>query len=290
MLPGSHTGIFLALNTSGGSPADLVYAIIDFMFPESKPEVIRDSVTFNKEDFRSIEGFYRSDRYPHSDITKIIALGNTVKLNYDNGKLVSYAMGKSTTLIRTGDNSFHEKNGSDILTFRLGKNNKAEYLILDSMPYFALEKVPAMDTPPVQYGILILCLTLFLITVIYWPLAWLIRRGYLKSPTDEKILPLKIKIPAWLSSLLFLAFLIWFGLSLADPLEIVYAVPFSLKAGLLLPVVNVILILTTIYYNRPVWKNIKFQFITKIHYSMLTFSLILFEWELYHWNLLGWNY
>jgi hypothetical protein len=289
LLPDQNTGIFLSLNTSGGSPSDLAFAIIDHYFPAGKKNEM-DTIPLSKEDFRQFGGYYRSVRYPKSDISKLIALSNIGEVKYEKGELVTHMMNTATSWLRTGDLTFKEKNGKDKLEFRKNAKGRIEYMFLNSLPFTAIEKVPAIDSPSIQIGLFIITVITLLFTILYWPVAWMIRKKYIKDLGDGSILRFKTKITLWASCFIFLFYLLWLTSILSDSLRIVYGIPLSLKIAQALPVINFVLIFVAVYFNSGIWKNQNYSLLSKVHYSWVTLTLILLEWQLFHWNLLGWKF
>jgi hypothetical protein len=289
LLPGQNTGIFISLNTSGGSPSDLAFAFIDHFFPATGNYSL-DTIPLSKQDFRQFEGYYRSVRFPHSDLTRLVAIMNTGQVKYENGCLVTVMMSKKTSWLRTGELSFIEQNGKDKLEFRKNDKGNIKFMFLNSLPFSGIEKVPVTESPAFQLGIIIITFLVFLFTILYWPVAWAIRKKYLQNQTDLSVLQFGMKLILWISCFIVFVYLLCLMTIISDPVGIVFGIPGSLKIIQAMPVINLILIIGTLYYNIGVWKNKDYFFVSKIHYSLVTISLIIFEVQLYQWNLLGWNF
>jgi CubicO group peptidase (beta-lactamase class C family) len=289
LLPDEKTGIFISLNTAGGSPSDLALAFIDHFFPGDKKNG-SDTLLITMDDAGQFKGYFRSARYPHHDLTRLIGIMNPCKVTFEGGCLVTNANGEKTSWLKSGELSFFEKGGKDKLEFRKDEKGKIKFMFVNSMPYSAFEKIPASESPVLQLGLLILVILIFLFTIMYWPLAWLIRKKYLRDRVDESVLPFNLKCWVWISCAILVSYPACLMIILSDPVGIVFGIPWSLKIVQALPVVNLLIAGMVIYLNIGLWRSSKYPMISKLHYSVVALSLVIFEMQLFQWNLLGWNY
>jgi hypothetical protein len=158
------------------------------------------------------------------------------------------------------------------------------------LPIFALEKVSGFDEASNHNRIFLLVAGVSILTILYWPWAYVIRRNYQRKQSGTLALPWSGKMIAWINYFFLFVFLIGLALSLSDPFEIVYGVPASLKVLLILPF---FVILTTvamcIFFFRS-FANNRYSVMSRFYYAILCVVSLLALWQLNYWNLIGFNY
>jgi hypothetical protein len=149
-----------------------------------------------------------------------------------------------------------------------------------------MEKVPPIDNPKLHMTLLVLSLSIIGITLLWWPIVYLIRREH--KPAGGRQLSFFHKLIPYLAGLLLIVFLV--SLAAGDPMGIVYGISPFIKTILVLPLIAGVFSLATLILAFRVLPHRQYAWPGKVHYLLLTLALLTLLWQLYHWNMLGFNY
>lgn len=291
LLPDQETGIFFSVNTDkgGGIYMKLLEEFMDRFYPEqsSLPAPIKVS----KKWLLQFAGEYEVNRYPHDDLTKISALMSrgqiaaidSTRLRITFGEDVSYYVPIDST-------TFREEFSSEKLAFEKDKEGKVIHAYLGGLPIMALDKKHGLALASNQTMIFVGVIITALLTVIYWPLAYFIRRKYSRKTGLYLQLSFPEKSIAWFNYLFILIFVIGLMMSLSDPLTIVYGVPSSLKVLLVFPIFAIITTLGMLVFFVRSLGNSRYSVMSRLCYLLLCVISVIALWQLSYWNLLGFNY
>lgn len=287
-MPEEKTGIFVSFNSAGGGGtySMILSEFMDEFYPVELEEETDYKMT--EEELSRFEGEYRSIRYPHSRMTKVMALeGHTEVSATEDGKL-KIKNSETSCYLPEGPLTFRHEKKSKIIEFRENKEGKITHLFKEQTPIVAFEKVPYSGRTGFQKNILILTLFIYILTILYWPVAYFVRREYNQPVSNH--LPFRYKFTGWLASFLFTAFFVVFSAVMSDPNQIVFGVPFPLKIALSFSLVGTILTALVVFFNYKIWESNKYGWWGKIHYTVLMLSLLVTVWQLSYWNLIGFQY
>jgi CubicO group peptidase (beta-lactamase class C family) len=291
LLPDEQTGIFLSFNTDagGGVYMKVLESFMDEYFPEKNHLAPPMKVT--KSWLQQFAGEYMGNRYPYKDLVKISSLFGRIHINVvDSTKIRVVSDNDNTVYVPIDSTTFREENSSETLAFSKNEEGKVDHAFIGGLPIFALDKVYGVDLASNQNNIFLLVFITAILTVIYWPLAYFIRRKYQSRIGDTLSLSLGEKTVAWINYLFLLLFFTGLMIVLSDPLEIVYGVPTSLKVLLLLPIITIGTTIIMIFVFIRVVRNNRYGFINKLCYGLLCVISILALWQLNYWNFIGYNY
>lgn len=291
LLPDHQTGIFFSVNTDkgGGAYMKILEEFMDHYFPETGP--LKTPIKVKKEWLQQFAGEYEINRYPHDDITKISALSGRAQITVEDSTKLKFTLGTDVIkLVPIDSTTFREEFSSDVVAFEKDKDGNVIHAYLGGLPILAGDKMSGLDTSSNQVLIMVVVLITALLTVLYWPLAYFIRRNYHANARSKSKLPLSGKLIAWTNYFLFFLFVLIFVLSLSDPLEIVYGVPGSIKFALILPFVMIITTLLMFVFVVRNITNHRYSFMSRFIYLVLSLISVVALWQLNYWNLLGFNY
>ncbi|HKL37401.1 MAG TPA: hypothetical protein VJ876_00810, partial [Bacteroidales bacterium] len=133
-----------------------------------------------------------------------------------------------------------------------------------------------------------LSILVLIITLLYWPLAYFIRKEY-HQPL-EKHLSGGVKFVGWLAAVVFLIFVLALNALMNDPNQIVFGLSPAIRFIFVLPIIGAVLTLVVLYMNYRVWQRRVYNLSGKIHYTLLSLSLLASLWQLNHWNMLGFHF
>jgi CubicO group peptidase (beta-lactamase class C family) len=285
--PDLNMGLFISFNSAGGGGTygDVLNEFTDHFYPENMEE---PAYSIAKEELEKFAGDYRANRYPHTRFTKIsVLMGHTNVSVTKDGKL--RVKGQEVNYyIPIAPLTFRHQENSNTIVFKEDQEGNITHMFQDLSPIMAYEKVATLESTQFHQTIFSISLIVFLITIIYWPLAYFIRREYRQSIGTH--LPLGIKLSGWLSSFLLVLSLILVTIATSNPYEIVFGVPGSLKVALVLPYVAIIITLFVLYNAYKVWLFEKYNWSGRIHYTLLVVALLITFWQLNFWNLIGFQY
>jgi len=291
LLPEHNTGIFFSVNTDkgGGIYMKLLEEFMDRYYPERQP--LASPIKVTKKWLQQFAGEYEVNRYPHDDLTKISALMSRVQVSVSDSTRLRVSLGDEVTFyVPIDSTTFREEFSSETVAFEKDKDGKVIHAYLGGMPIMALDKMNGIALASNQTLIFFAVIITAVLTIIYWPLAYFIRRKYSRKSGNNLSLPFIQKSLAWLNYFFILVFFIGLMMSLSDPLEIVYGVPTSLKILLVLPILTLISTLgMLIFFIRSLTKS-RYSKWSRLCYALLCLISILGLWQLSYWNLLGFNY
>lgn len=291
LMPDHQTGIFFSVNTDTGAPIymKLLEAFMDHYFPETQPLPIPMKVT--RDWLQKFAGEYEINRYPHDDLTKISALMSRLTVSVQDSSKLRLTLGEEVSLyVPIDSTTFREETTSETLAFERDKEGRVIHVYLGGLPILAGDKKAGLDTSYSQTMILVFILVTALLTILYWPLAYLLRRKYQRRTNTKNPFPFTGKSIAWLNYFLLLVFLLGFMVALSDPLEIVYGVPGALKFVLVIPF---LMMITTVFMVVFLIRNVtnsRYSVWGRMGYAVLCLTSLVALWQLNYWNLIGFNY
>ncbi|MCP4258964.1 MAG: serine hydrolase [Planctomycetes bacterium] len=292
LLPEHKVGLFVSYNSkNGGVAVDKVYkAFMDRYYPAGEIRTLEPTENARNQLCR-FEGSYRANRYAHRRLTKLSSAFGMVKVILtEEGTLKTITPWETTRWIETAPLTFREEDGLETLAFREDEKGRITHMFLGDLPIIAFERLGLTELPAVHRGLGVVAVILFLITVVFWPVASLIRRKYGVTLDPKMCVPAPARMLIWSTCLLFVVFAIGLANVLSDPNEIAYGVPLGLKVLLVLPILAAILTLGALVYTVVIWRLRKGCTWRRIYYTVITFMCIAVLWQLNYWNLLGFRY
>ncbi|MFN8241618.1 MAG: serine hydrolase domain-containing protein [Bacteroidales bacterium] len=287
LLPEKNLGLFVSFNSQSADYAELFGLFLDHFYP-LKP--LTEKIKLSGENAERLTGVFRFNRYPHSDLMRLISMQGNIKISFDTTGCLLTRSADLQKWYPVNDSTFIRDDASDYIVF--GKLEKGKYtrLFLGSLAVMPLERVPVKDTAGFNLMIMLIYMFVFLFTLLYWPLSHLARRNYIQREGTGENLTKGMKWSAWASALLVYIFFIGIIASLGNPMNIVYGVPSLMKAMLFIPLFLCALIVLLIYNAIRLIATGNFKNSGKFHYLLIIVSHLLFLWQLNNWNLLGFKY
>jgi CubicO group peptidase (beta-lactamase class C family) len=305
LLPERSLGLFVSYNSPSGDSEeqagrDLLQAFMDHYYSNAASAGKLKSISGSGENLSRFAGSYRPDRSAFTTFEKAGTLFSQIKiLNGPNETLAIARPGQAAKqwievepLVFWPADGIGAQAPSERLVF--GKDGKGEinYLFFENNPTTAYEKVVWYEEAGYSFGILAVCILLFLSTLI-WPLRSISNRCLSKqemSVNTERM----ARAARWLAggagmlNLLFLIGLLSIAsASLID--EIIYSTPASFLAVLTIPLITAILTPACTAFCAWAWKNGYWNLTGRIHYTSVVLALLTFIWWLNNWNLLGYK-
>ncbi|MFH5884119.1 serine hydrolase domain-containing protein [Halalkalibaculum sp. DA3122] len=291
LFPDYDIGFFISFNSAGGAQATqhVLEAFVDRYFPDQASPP--DTMSTDQPYLQQFAGEYRSNRYSHERLTKIISLMNPVTVQVTGDRTLNVTRdGQTQEWIPTESLQFRNTENRHPLIFRQNSDGEITHLFFNDMPFIAFEKIPFISSRTLHFTLLGITFATLLLTLLYWPAAYLVRRPYRPTLITTSPLPLYIKIIAWLNSLLLLVFYIGLGTSLTGPESIVYGLSSAITFWLIFPLISVMLTITLWYLTFRAWENSLSGFWSRLCLAIISIVFTANLWQLYHWNWLGFHY
>ena len=293
LFPEYDLGLFISFNTQqgGGEAGEILRDFVDRYFPEG--DLPADTVAKSRGELERFSGSYRSNRYPHERFTYVVALMSGFEVSMTRGGMLrTMEDGKARFWFPVDSLTFRHTNSSDRMVFKENRAGDITHLFKKEVPIIAFEKVPFISSQKLHFTLFGVTAGAFSATLLYWPLAFFIRRKYRPGPAARPPLEISTKAIAWLNALVMLAFFIWLAVLLSDQTgeAVVYGVAGSLKAALVLPLVSIGLTVLLVHRTIAIWAENESGIWSRIWYTLFCLLSVTLLWQLYYWNLLGFQY
>jgi CubicO group peptidase (beta-lactamase class C family) len=225
LMPDAHVGLFISYNSagsrSGGGRTEVIRAFLNRYFPEPVTASPAIDLKTAQADGRAATGLYTGSRRADSTLLKVAAvLGQTSVSTDQNGVLtiegVQSPRGGLKQWREIGPLVYREIDGADVIAFRRNANG----VVTDMLPASPIQigqRVTGVANKKVLLPALGVSLGLVVLTVLFWPVAALVRRRYsrpLFSNTLDRVLYVFTRLLCLLQVLFLL--LIVLPLSMAD--------------------------------------------------------------------------
>jgi hypothetical protein len=288
LLPEHDLGFFVSFNSGGGGEASgRVYReFMNHYFPAGEAPVLKPAADAVARLAR-FAGIYRPARYSHSDFTKVAAAVQVLRLVVTPEGELKTLGGEATRWIETAPLAFREKHGLRTLAFREDARGRITHLFIGDLPVIAFERVGPADLPPVQLSLLVVSLGVFLITIVFWPVAARARKHYYITLPEGARVPRPARLIACLASLGFVVFTACFMVALGDPMQVVFGVPVMLRVGAVFGLAAALLAVGVLGATCWIWRRRRGSVWGRVGYTIVTLALIAAIWQAWHWNLLG---
>lgn len=292
LFPDHNMGLFFSFNSAngGGVKSEVLRDFVDHYFPEETLQA--DTLEVSNKYLQRFAGEYRPNRYPHERLTYVMALlsSNSVVLT-NEGTLRTMEDGKANFWFPVDSLTFSNTRDSRSIVFDENKKGEINRLYMSGLPIIAFEKVPFISSQNLHFPLLGGAILCFLLTLIYWPVAYLVRRKYKPDYIAEYPLSKGIKSAAWLNAIIMVAFFVGLFFTIGSNGEaIVFGISQTIKLLLLLPLISLVLTLILFFNTFTIWRREESGIWSRLWYSLITIFSTTLIWQLWFWNLLGLNY
>lgn len=293
LFPEHDLGFFISFNSAGGGGTygDVLSDFVDHYFPEE--DLTADTLQISKEELNRFAGNYRANRYPHERFTYVMALLGSRSLNMtDEGTLKTMDGGEANFWFPVDSLTFRNTENSNVIAFEENENGKITHMFRSDLPIMAFEKVSFISSQKLHFTLIGLAGGAFLLTLIYWPLAFGIRRKYRPGMATKSPISFSKKATAWCNALLIISFFVWISVLMSSGgVEVIgYGITASLKAAFALPLFSLVLTVAMGYYTFKLWQQKESGIWSRVWYSLLFVFSVTMLWQLNYWNMLGFQF
>jgi CubicO group peptidase (beta-lactamase class C family) len=225
LMPDAHVGLFISYNSAGSRPGggrtEVIRALLNRYFPEPVTATPAIDLRTAQADGRAVSGLYTGSRRGESTLLKVAAvLGQTSVSSDQNGVLtiegVQGPRGGLKQWREIGPLVYREVDGADVIAFRRNANGVVTDL-LPAAPIQMAQRVTGLASKKLLLPVLGVSLGLVVLTLLFWPVAVLVRRRYgrpLFTSTLDRVLYVLTRLVCLLQVVFLL--LIVFPLTMAD--------------------------------------------------------------------------
>lgn len=282
--PERDIGLFASFNTVGANYMRFLEAFVDWRFPRDEhPAAVPLS------GLGRFAGSYRPTRYPHRTIAKVAGLMATFDVVVEDDHLVTMVPEKREW-VPIEPLVFRERGTSATMAFRETDDGRISHLFWSDLPVVAFEPVPRTERPAVVFGVFGAGLFVAIVTVLFWPVAALVRWHYDVSLDKERRIPLFARWSAWLGALALAAFTVGISIAFSDAMDVVYGMSPAAQALFWLPLFAILVVTFAVVGLLQAWRRGRGSLPGRLAYAFVVITLVLFIWQLGVWNLIGFNY
>jgi len=293
IVPEKNLGLFVSFNSVGGSwPVydNFIKAFLNHYYPAPELADINPPRDFKKRAGR-FTGSYGVTRVVETTYEKLMALMMVAKVEAteDSTLLITMPMGLgSKQWVEVEPLVFREVGGQDTIVFRENSKGRISNVFFSQIPILAGVKLAWYKTPGFHYGLVAICMILFLSTL-SWPVSAL-SKLLCRSKKEIPGAPWLVRLIAGGMSMGYMFFLIGMFSTASDPMEFMFGVPSALKFLLILPILSAFLTIGALFFVYVGWKNKYWTFCGCLHYTLVVLASLFFLWFLAYWNLLGFHF
>lgn len=295
LLPEQNVGFFASLNAAlnlfaGEEPrAELLGQFLDHYYPVQEQPISPQA----SPNLPRVSGSYRWNRYTRTTIEKglnpIGMLQFHVIANDDDTLTVKSVVPlvKAARYTEVEPLLFQKVDGTSYIAFREDEGGRITQMFgtLGEEPA-TFEKVAWYETDRFQLNLIVFLVLAFL-SVLAWPVMYLIRRFRRRLAQDPRRARVARRLAAVLS-ILNLVFMVGFAAALMQGLTgaLPYPPPWFV-ALLVIPIFTAVLSLVLFVLAALAWKDGYWSVVGRLHYSLVVMAALVFVWFTNYWNLLG---
>ena len=290
IVPEAQVGIFASYVGDGGGPAreGLMRAFFDRYFPAK----VAAAPAAPPADFTTMAqkyvGDYRFARHSSTKFEKALLIAEPpiqVSLLAKDKRLLVTGLGeKPAQFAPVGNGVFEQVEGHRRITFYGDSMGAARHMAVEDLPFMGTERVPFMERPSLWYTVLGLSTLIFLAALIT---AFYRRKVNKELPLEQKrVHRLALLTAAWF----FLTFIVMAIVLTVNADTLFSAIPGSLRAALVMPIVFVVLTLLLLAALVQSWRNGFWSTGRRVRFTVLVLAAVAVCLFFNQWNLLGWRF
>lgn len=290
LIPAENTGYFYSFNTeSGAMPSSKVSELLfDRFFPDEQP--LKPAISLDEGWLKQFEGSYRFNRFPHSELFKMIALMNTASIKAEDGRLGLTMMGETIWGVPVDSLTFRKEDSNELMVFTLDGNGRVENLYLGGLSIMALNKNTGIWNPQLHLAVLVLLLFVVFYVLIYWPWLFIVRRRFVPLRPTAANLPLLAKLLAAITAGCYLLFFVLLLAGSPPGADLVFGVPDMVKAALFFPLLAIPFTLGVAWQSISLIQAKHIRLRSRLFYWFILIVFLVAIWLFNFWKLLGWHY
>ncbi len=178
-----NLGFFVSYNSPGKSQSsprgDLWQSFLNRYFPYTPPA--GQPMAHAQQDAREVAGDYISSRRSEGTVISFLELASQAKVSANQDGTVSINLAHSMSgqpkhFQEIGPLLFREAGGQDLFGFT--RDRSGRLVMAMDFPFFVFQQTPLSSGMALNQTVLVYCLLVFILIVLFWPIAAMIRRHY----------------------------------------------------------------------------------------------------------------
>ncbi|MGH9901573.1 MAG: serine hydrolase domain-containing protein, partial [Pyrinomonadaceae bacterium] len=184
LIPDAGVGFFISYNSTGRgdtSPRTMLWeAFLDRYFPHTSPP--EPALGSAKEDARAVSGAYLLSLRFESSFFKAFSLIGEFTVSPAEEGMIEVAQltgpnGRPRRWREVAPMTFRDVNGQGTLIFKPDRNGRMQ-MIASVFPFYAFQRAGLWEDKRILLPVVGISLLIMLLTLVLWPVAWLVRRHY----------------------------------------------------------------------------------------------------------------
>jgi CubicO group peptidase (beta-lactamase class C family) len=295
LIPDANVGFFVSYNSAGkgeNRPREaLFHAFLDRYFPYQVPN--EPALATAKADAEKVTGRYLTSRRADTTLFWVLnALGQTKVTANPDGTISASGMndlnGQPEKFREVAPMIFREVDGQDMLGFKHDQDSGRDIMAID-FPFMVFEKDHFYESSSLNNFIIITSLSVFVLTLVFWPVGALIRRHYgrkLEITARERRTRLLVRIVCVLDLAMVAGFLVFFSFAMKDIGMMSPAYNGWLRLFQFFGWLGVIGTVIALYNALRSWTAPGRWLWSKVGDAVIALACVGFAWYALFWNLL----
>lgn len=202
LMQDANLGFFVSYNSQGkaeSSPrSDLWDRFLDRYFPYTPPA--GETVANAKDDAKAVSKSYISSRRTEGTVLSFLDLASQAKVSPNADGTISINLARSLNgqpkhFREIGKLLYREVDGQDLFAF--DRDSSGRLVMAMDFPFMIFQQTPLSESIPLNLTILIYALLMFILIVLLWPIAAVVRRHYdrpLAMPPEDRRWRLLVRV------------------------------------------------------------------------------------------------
>ncbi len=297
LVPDAQVGFFVSYNSLGKGEVRareaVWHAFLDRYFPYQVPD--KPTPSSAAQDAQTVSGHYIVSRRGGESILNALTVAGETKISpNDDGTISSPDLkdmnGEPKKFKAIGSMMFRDVNDQDLLGFKRDRDGNLVAVI--DFPFMVFQKAKWYENSALHLPMLIGALTIFVLTLVLWPVTALMRRHYGKPLTlnpQQRRLRLVSRLTCVFYIILFAGYLGFFMLAEKDIGMLSPRGNPWLRLIQLCGWLGVIGSLVAIYNAVQSWRDSQWWIWSRIWETLLALACGCVIWFVFTWNLLHWS-
>jgi CubicO group peptidase (beta-lactamase class C family) len=293
----SGVGFFISYNSAGKgetSARDAVWhAFLDRYFPYEPPQASAPESA--AADAQLVSGRYIISRRPETTILKVLNVAGQQKVSANPDHTITVDIlkdpnGKPKKLEEIGPLMFRAVNGQDHVGFK--RDDAGNLVLVTDFPVFVFQRSPWNVNSALNLPLIITAVCLFVLTVLFWPIAALLRRHYsqkLNVSLERRRLRILTRLVCLINIIFLVAFLTFFTMSEKSIDLLSPSFNFLLRIIQLVGWLGVIGTIVALLNAVHAWKDPQGWVWGKVWETLIALACLLFVFFVFNWNMLHWS-
>ena len=290
-------GFFISYNSAGKGETSareaVWHAFLDRYFPYEP--AVADAPPTAKDDAELVSGRYIITRRADTTILKVLTVLGQLKVfpNAD-GTISIDALkdlnGQPKKLEEIGPLMFRAVHDQDKIAFK--RDDTGRLVLVMDFPVFVFQRAPLQQNSVFNLTLIIAAIVIFVLTLVFWPVAAILRRHYgrpLNLTPQLSRIRLIVRLVCLLDVVFLSAFLVFFSMAEKDIGVLSPRFNPLLRAIQIVGWLGVLGTVAALVRAFRSWREKERWLWSKIAETAIALACLAFVWFVFSWNMLVWN-